>query len=234
MFFASQNGYVEIVNALLAQNADVNAANNSGTTALSMASHNGHLSVVQALLAHPNIEVNKAYTVTGATPLFLASRKGHAAVIKALLAQKAEIDKTNNNGYSIANCASKGPPRNIHALLQAGANQDISNNGDYQFGYKVIISDGKIRIEVAKDASSCLSSCLKPIDSATEIYTHLETLLKGIPEADPHLQTYKNKLNDYAQIIRLAQQALSKKNVRNADDADLKSPSPKRAAGGSD
>ena len=235
LIIASHRGYVEIVNALLAKNADVNATTNDGT-ALFFASSLGQLNVVKALLAARNIEVNKVTPTKGATPLFSASLLGHADVIKELLSQKAEIEKTDNNGCTPLLVATQnGHLEAVQTLLQAGANQDISTNGDYQFGYNVILSNDKIRIQVTKDASSCLYSSLTPLDCATEIYNQLETLLKAVAEADPHFQTFKNKLNDYSQIIRLlSQHALLKKKVRNADDADLKSHSPKRAASGSD
>ena len=48
---ASQQGHLDVVQALLAKGADVNAKDNDGATALMLASQNGHLDVVQALLA---------------------------------------------------------------------------------------------------------------------------------------------------------------------------------------
>ena len=86
MGVAAEKGHVEIVNALLAQNADVNAATTCGATALLFASQNGHLSVVQRLLAAPSIEVNKAPATDGTTPLHAAAMYGHVAVVQTLLA----------------------------------------------------------------------------------------------------------------------------------------------------
>lgn len=49
--YASQEGYLGVVQALLAKGADVNAKNNDGRTALIFASLKGQLEIVQAFLA---------------------------------------------------------------------------------------------------------------------------------------------------------------------------------------
>ena len=48
---ASYKGSLQVVQALLTAQADVNAKDTTGVTALAFASQNGHLEVVQALLA---------------------------------------------------------------------------------------------------------------------------------------------------------------------------------------
>ena len=51
LFIASQEGYLGVVQALLAAKADVNATEMYGATALMQASGLGHLEVVRPLLA---------------------------------------------------------------------------------------------------------------------------------------------------------------------------------------
>ena len=55
--FAAQNGHLEIVQALLAAGAEVNAKTDKGLTALIEAIEKGHTETVQALLA-AGAEVN--------------------------------------------------------------------------------------------------------------------------------------------------------------------------------
>jgi ankyrin repeat protein len=52
LIIASKKGNLEVVLALLGRNADPNAMDSDGYTALMFASLNGHLEVVQALLGH--------------------------------------------------------------------------------------------------------------------------------------------------------------------------------------
>jgi FOG: Ankyrin repeat len=70
LFVASLQGHLEIVQALLAAKADVNAKVNDGPSALLMASQQGHVEVVRTLLA-ANADVNAA-AANGATPLLSA------------------------------------------------------------------------------------------------------------------------------------------------------------------
>ena len=73
---ASSTGHLDVVRALLAANADVNATNAHGNTALMYASkgwNHSHLEVVQALLA-AKADVN-AKDADGDTALIYASRE---------------------------------------------------------------------------------------------------------------------------------------------------------------
>jgi ankyrin repeat protein len=67
---ASQAGHLDVVQALLAKGAEVNAKANNGGTALMLASLAGHPDVVQALLAQ-GADVN-AKTSGGVTALMAA------------------------------------------------------------------------------------------------------------------------------------------------------------------
>ena len=86
---AARSGDLGEVARLLAAGADVDRANNNGTTPLHCASRNGHDAVVAALLtagADANAEITD-----GRTPLHWASLKGHGAVVARLLAARAKM-----------------------------------------------------------------------------------------------------------------------------------------------
>jgi ankyrin repeat protein len=73
---------------LLDKNADVNAADNSGQTALMLASKEGYSGIVQMLL-DKKADAN-AKDKNGRTALMLASQGGHEEVKKLLVKAGAE------------------------------------------------------------------------------------------------------------------------------------------------
>jgi hypothetical protein len=76
----------------------VNEADETGCTALILASQDGHVEVVRLLLARKGVEVNKS-AQNGATALMVASQSGHVKVVRLLLArQDVEVNKTAQNG----------------------------------------------------------------------------------------------------------------------------------------
>ena len=91
LILASRYGQLEVVQALLAAKANVNAGagpGENGTTALMQASAQGNLKMVQALLA-ANANVD-AKGPLGVTALYRASLDGSLEVVQALLAAKAD------------------------------------------------------------------------------------------------------------------------------------------------
>jgi serine/threonine-protein phosphatase 6 regulatory ankyrin repeat subunit B len=98
---ASYEGHLEVVQALLAAKANVNARRNDGGTALMMASQEGHLEVVRALL-DAKADVN-ARRYDGATALMLASQEGHLEVVRTLLDARADVSVNAewSNGISV-------------------------------------------------------------------------------------------------------------------------------------
>jgi ankyrin repeat protein len=88
---AAQNGYKDMVELLLAYEADVNAKNRSGFEPLHLATQNGHKNVVELLLAN-KANVNARDFPAGMTPLHMAAMKGHKDISELLLANKAGIN----------------------------------------------------------------------------------------------------------------------------------------------
>jgi len=88
---AAMTGDVATVRMLLSnENVDVNAADDSGATALSLAVAHGRADVVASLLARDDIDVN-AKDVTGSTPLARAAGQADERVVAMLLA-RPDID----------------------------------------------------------------------------------------------------------------------------------------------
>ena len=78
-----------MVGLLLEGGADVNKANNFGTTPLITASENGHAEVVRLML-NAGVDVNQANR--SVTPLYSASGNGYTQVVEILLRNGAFRD----------------------------------------------------------------------------------------------------------------------------------------------
>ncbi|KAA8893899.1 hypothetical protein FN846DRAFT_764978, partial [Sphaerosporella brunnea] len=91
---AAGGGHLAVVERLLQENADVNAAAASlrGRTALQAAAGGGHLAVVERLLQE-NADVNAAAVKShGRTALQAAAGGGHLAVVERLLQENADVN----------------------------------------------------------------------------------------------------------------------------------------------
>ena len=123
LFHAAFNGDAAAVQAWLANGADVNAKNDTESTALMEASFPGHLDVVQALLAN-GADVN-AKNSEGWTALMGASYHDHLDVVQALLAKGADVNaRDRDGGWTVlmwASFAGAGNADVVQALLAKGA-----------------------------------------------------------------------------------------------------------------
>ena len=81
---AAKKGDADMVEALLAKGANVNAKNEYGATALTFAADKGHLAVIKVLLQN-KADVNIRDTFYKATPLDWAFMRKHVDVIKVLV-----------------------------------------------------------------------------------------------------------------------------------------------------
>ncbi|XP_067618406.1 uncharacterized protein [Eurosta solidaginis] len=123
---AAECGYLELVNFLLQNKADVNARNDRDWTPLHAAALNGHLEIVNALILK-GANVN-ASVIDGCTPLHYAIENGHEKVANILLKHGANanvVDKTYNN-TPLHYAAKDGYEKIVKALLINKANASIT------------------------------------------------------------------------------------------------------------
>ncbi|MBO7537308.1 MAG: ankyrin repeat domain-containing protein [Alphaproteobacteria bacterium] len=95
LMVAAENGFTNIVDLLLKNNANPNRRDLRDNTALIYASENGHVDIVKLLLengADPD-KKNRA----GLTALMYAVRNGHVNIAKILLDHGARIDRTSGS-----------------------------------------------------------------------------------------------------------------------------------------
>lgn len=124
LLFAAMSGDLENVKLLLAHGADPSAA------ALASAVTFGYVDVVQALIAAGASA--RGTEASGINLLHWAVIANRPAVIPALVAAGVPLNATDENGYTPLMYAASidfGDTRSLKALLRAGADTAIRNNG---------------------------------------------------------------------------------------------------------
>jgi ankyrin repeat protein len=118
---AAMQGDVAAVRRLIAEGANVNAAQGDGMTALHWAAEHGDSVVANVLLrAHANV---KAVTRIGNyTPLHIASKSGSGAVVRALLKAGSDPNAATASGATALHfAAASGSVDAVNALLDRKA-----------------------------------------------------------------------------------------------------------------
>ncbi|CAM9605394.1 unnamed protein product, partial [Sphacelaria rigidula] len=94
---AAEGGHAEVVMALLAASAAVDARDKKGYTPLYLAASEGRLDAVRVLLeASPNVDIPDKDC--GYSPLFVAMMKGHHEVMEELLEYGASPGTSGQKG----------------------------------------------------------------------------------------------------------------------------------------
>jgi hypothetical protein len=111
---------VKVVRLLLERGAEVDKADNEGTTPLQISSFEGHVEVVRVLL-DKGAEIDKAANDDW-TPLLAGCQDDHVEVVRLLLQNGAEVDKADNEGTTplLLSCYS-GQLKVARLLLAHGA-----------------------------------------------------------------------------------------------------------------
>lgn len=125
---AASYGKIAALEVLIAHRADVNLANNEGTTPLYMALLNGKSDAVKVLIAH-SADVNVAEKYKGTTPLWAAARQGHPNEVKVLIAIRADVNHASFEGSTPCSIAAEsGNTDALEVLLANSADVNLAIN----------------------------------------------------------------------------------------------------------
>ena len=133
LIIASGQGYLEIVEFLIASGADLNQTSTDngghppGHTALIMSSRNGHLKVVKALIA-AGADVN-AENYSGATALIITAQLGYLEIVKVLIASGADVNQCDKilYGEPLYNACKNGHLEIVKLLVAKGCRVNHAN-----------------------------------------------------------------------------------------------------------
>jgi ankyrin repeat protein len=131
--WAAQNGWIDVVQTLVAAKADVNLRDNIGLTALERAVDVGAKPAMVALLIKAGADVNLKYgepqksVYPGRSVLMTASSSGNREIVDLLLKAKPDVNATDDDGETALTIAVEdGHPELIATLAKAGANMNIA------------------------------------------------------------------------------------------------------------
>ena len=123
---AAGNVNLKEVQLLLDKGANIDRADENGTSAISFASDKGHLDIVQLLLEKgSNVNIQNKF---GNSALIFASQNGHLEIVQLLLERGSNVNIQNKFGNSALMLASeKGHLEIVQLLLERGADINIQN-----------------------------------------------------------------------------------------------------------
>jgi ankyrin repeat protein len=128
---AALHGEPALVRSLVAQHADVNAAQADGATALLWTVRADDRETTAFLLSH-GADV-KAANHYGVTALALAARNGSAPMIEALLKSGADVNTASPTGETVLMIAARsGHPDAVKVLLDHGANVNAKESTEQE------------------------------------------------------------------------------------------------------
>lgn len=175
-----KEGNIGLVQQLIAANANIDAENSAGHTALGYAALYGPLEIVQLLLeAHAN--VNLASGIHKATPLQFAACSGKEEIVKLLLQNRAKIHAQDNDGNTaLIVAAVNNQTQIVSLLLDAGAEMTAQNK----------FNENLLTISQANNNQDIIDIINKHNDLVNQAnITHLSIIINArigvIPQAPP-------------------------------------------------
>ena len=214
IFMAAQNQHVEIVDFLLQNGANGDAAISYDLTPLYAASENGNVDIVRLLLGH-GVDGEKCSSY-GCTPLSIASQRNKPEVVRLLLEYGVDVDKPNVNDCTPLNAVDMVCGVDVVRLLVEEGGADVER-GDNSGGFPLLKATwspspepASLLLRAGADVNRQNNQGVTPLFNASKI-NHPEVVRLLLQAgADPSIPTHKGETplsiataNDHTDIIAL-------------------------------
>ncbi|CAC5404465.1 unnamed protein product [Mytilus coruscus] len=187
LYWASQNGHVNVVKELLQHSADVNKCSNDGNPPLQIACYNNRI--------EPNI----------------ASQKGHVNIVIELLQHSADVNKCRNDGHPPLQTACNNNRIEVVRVLLQCDDVDINLCNDdgcsslYKASQKGHVDVVKVLLQHSADVNKCKNNGVSPlykanekghVDVVKELLQHSADVNKCSNDGTPplHFACYNNRI----------------------------------------
>jgi len=194
LHFSCMKGHLEITEALIHANADVNVKDNRGWTPLHCCCDKGHNDITKALI-HANADVNIKNN-DGRTPLQYSCENGHLEITKALIHANADVNVKHTTGWTPLHYSCiRGHNEITEALIHANADVNVKDD-DGRTPLHLSCDRGHLEITKALihgDESTVVT--MEEVKKLLKTYANSEELgvSKFVGVID---ETKKKKLND--------------------------------------
>ncbi|QRM30382.1 ankyrin repeat domain-containing protein [Microvirga sp. VF16] len=174
------------VQRLLSHRVDIDARDESGRTALLIATHGNRIEIARALI-EAGADVNAKDRIND-SPYLYAGARGHLEILKMALAHGADLKSTNRyGGTALIPAAERGHVDTVRTLIEAGVDVDHVNNlGWTALLEAIILGDGGERhqqvvnllVKAGADVNLADRDGVKPLQHArSRGYTEIEAVL---------------------------------------------------------
>lgn len=169
LMMAAFYGRDEIVDLLMQHDADVNASDLGGNSALHWAAFGGHTNCLKQLILHrAKISASNNF---GWTPLMQAVARNHPMVVSLLIASGVNLDNIADDGYTaLHKAAALGHSDIVKLLLIEGADKDI----------KTIDGDTAYKLAIKNKHEDIIALLAPKTISSTRLYGALNGIISEV------------------------------------------------------
>lgn len=186
LHMAAEKGDAASIAGLLAKGAKIDARDESGRTALLIATHANQIEAAKVLI-EAGADVNAKDNIND-SPYLYAGARGHVEILRMTLANGADLKSTNRyGGTALIPAAERGHVETVRTLIEAGVDVDHINNLNWTALMEaIVLADGgprhvaivKLLVDAGADVNIPDGDGVTPLQNARKRgFTEIEKIL---------------------------------------------------------